>query len=111
MPSHHRWEMQPPPRFPQPPYPQRTVSILEGSVDLRGHPSPVGGPAGHGAVHTAGAGVEAPVVSASEEVDFVLLGAPDQGGVDQGPQQAQLRKGCGAQDWLLTIVYPVLSSC
>lgn len=94
--------------FYQLPHLQRTISILEGSVNLRRYPSPVGGPAGHRAIHTAGAGVEAPVVSASEEVDLVLLRAPDQGCMDRGPQQAQFREGCGAQDWLLTIVHPVL---
>lgn len=97
-----------PPPVPRPP---RTIGVLEGSVDLRGHPSPVSGPARHGAIHTVGAGMEAPVVSASEEVDLVLLRAPDQGGVDRGAGQAQLREGCGTQGWLLTIIHPVLSSC
>lgn len=91
--------------------PQRTVSIPEGGVDLRRHPSPVSGPAGHRAVHSAGAEVETPVVSTSKEVDLVLLGAPGQGGLDGGPQQAQLREGCRAQDWLLAVVHPVLSTC
>lgn len=91
--------------------PPHTFSILEGRVDLRGHPSPVGGPARHGAVHAAGAGLEAPVVPASEEVDLVFLGAPHQGRVDRGSLQAQLREGRGTQDRLLAIVHPVLSSC
>ncbi|KAG8523084.1 hypothetical protein J0S82_012669, partial [Galemys pyrenaicus] len=69
-----------------------TVSILEGGINLRRHPSPVGGPAGHWAVHSTGAGVKAPVVPALEEVDLVLLRAPNQGSVDVGARQAQLRE-------------------
>lgn len=71
-------------------YPQHTISILESSVNLRRHPSPVSGPTWHRTVHTPNAGMETPVVPTSEEVDLVLLRTPDQGSMDWGPHQAQL---------------------
>lgn len=78
------------------PYPQLTLRILEGSVDLRRYPSPVSGTPGHGIVHSLGSGVETPIVSTLEEVDLVLLRTPDQGGMDGGPLQAQLGERCRA---------------